>query len=115
MAVGEMAAVGKIHTENLIAVLNCREIDSHVRLCPAMRLDVRVFGAKQLLGTIDCRLLHNIGPFAASVVTLTWIALGVLVGEDGTHRFENGFTDEVFGGDQFKSICLSRYFVVDSF
>ena len=45
---------------------------------------------------IDCRLLNDVGPFAAAVVTLSGIAFGVLVGENRARSFEHCFADEVF-------------------
>ena len=82
MAVRQMAAVREIHSQNLIAILNRREIDRHVCLRAAVRLHVGVIGAEQFLRAIDRRLLDDVGPFAAAVVTLARIAFGVLVRED---------------------------------
>src|SRR5687768_17360685 len=41
MTVREVASVGQTHTENLIAILNRREIDRHVCLRATVRLHVR--------------------------------------------------------------------------
>ena len=46
MAVGEMAAVGEIHGEDFVAGLQHGEINGHVRLRAAVRLDVDVFAPK---------------------------------------------------------------------
>jgi len=99
MAVRQVATVGKIHAQHGVARLQGGHVDGDVCGGAGMRLDVGVFGAEQLLGAIDRELLDLVGVFAAAVVTLAGIAFGVLVGEDGAHGFENGFGDEVFGGD----------------
>src|SRR5688500_18302419 len=82
MTVREVASVGQTHTENLIAILNRREIDRHVRLRATVRLHVRVIRAKQLLRAIDRRLLDDIGPLTTAVITLPGITFGVLVCEN---------------------------------
>ena len=82
MTVCEMAAVRKVHTQNLIAILNRGEIDRHVCLGAAVRLNVGVIGAKDLFRAIDCRLFDDVGPLAAAVVTLLRITFRVLVRED---------------------------------
>ena len=41
-----------------------------------------MFGAKELLGTVSCQVLDDVGIFAAAVITLSGIALGILIGED---------------------------------
>ena len=49
MAVGEMAAVGEVHGQDLVARLEHGEVDGHVRLRAAVRLDVDVFAPKSCL------------------------------------------------------------------
>ena len=90
-----MAAVRKIHPEDLIAVLNRREIHGHVRLRAAVWLHVRVIGPEQFLRAIDRGLLDHISPFTAAVVTFTGIAFGILVSEDRTHGFEHSFANKI--------------------
>ena len=115
MAVRQMAAVRKVHAQNLIAILNRGEVDGHVCLRAAVWLHVGVLSAKQFLGAIDRRLLHHVSPFAAAVVTLLRIAFSILVGEDRAGGFEHGFADEVFARDQLQAVCLARDFVIDGF
>ena len=113
MTVSEMAAMRKIHAQNLIAVLNRRQVNGHVCLGAAVWLHVGVLSAEYFFRAIDRRLLDHIGPFAAAVVTLLRIAFGVLVCEHRTHCFEHSFTDKIFGSDQLESVRLARNFVVD--
>ena len=79
--VRQMSAVRQTHPQNRVAVLNRREIDRHVRLRTAVRLDVCMIGAKQFFRAIDSGLLDDIAPFAAAIVALAGIAFGVLVRE----------------------------------
>ena len=99
MSVRQMSAVRQIHPQDLIAVLNCREIHGHVRLRAAVRLHIRVIRAKQFLRAINGSLFDDIRPFTTAVIALSGITLSVLVGENRTSSFEHGFTDEVLAGD----------------
>ena len=99
MAVRQMPAVRKVHAQDRVAVLDRREIDGHVRLRAAVRLDVGMIGAEQFLRSIDCGLLDYVGPFTAAVVALAGIPFRVLVGKYGAHRFQHCFADKVFAGD----------------
>ena len=95
----QVASVREVHSQNLVAVFERRQIHRHVRLRSAVRLHVRMVCAKQLLRAIDGRLLDHVGPFAAAVISLARIALGVFVGEHRAHRFEHCFADEIFAGN----------------
>jgi hypothetical protein len=46
VAVSQVATVRKIHPEDLISVLDCSQINRHVRLRTAVRLHVRVIGTE---------------------------------------------------------------------
>src|SRR6185436_5519206 len=108
-----MSTVRKIHSQDLIAVLNRSEIHRHVSLRATMRLNVGVIGAKQLLRAVDGCLLDYIGPFTPAVIPLAGITFGVFVCENGAGSFQNCFTDEVFRSDEFESIRLPCNFVVN--
>src|SRR5437867_3801092 len=97
MTMSQVAAVGKIHAENLITILYRSQVNRHVCLCAAVWLDVGVVGAEEFLGSIDCLLLNDISPFATAVVALAWIAFSILVCKYGSGSFEHGFTDKVLG------------------
>ena len=78
-----------------------------------MRLDISMFCPEDLLRTIDRSLLHDIGEFAAAVVTLARITLGVLIRKDRSHRLEDGFRDKIFRSNQLETVRLPRNFVID--
>ena len=64
---GEMAAMGEIHRQDLVARLEHLEIDRHVGLRAGVRLHVDVVAAEELLGAIDRELLDDIDVLAAAV------------------------------------------------
>src|SRR5260370_1813003 len=76
-----------------------------------MRLNVGVFRAEEFFGAIDRELFDLVRVFAAAVVTLARIALGVLVGKNPSHGFENGFGDEIFRWDEFEAGGLAPGFL----
>lgn len=75
-----------------------------------MRLDVGVFCAEQLAGSIPRQIFDDIDIFAAAVVASSGVAFGVFVGEDGAGGFHDSGAGVVFGGDQFESVDLSAAF-----
>ncbi len=113
MAVRQVAAVGKIHSEDCVVFLQGGHVDGDVRGGAGMRLDVGVFRAEELLGAVDGQLLDFVGVLAATVVALAGIALGIFVGEDGAHGFEDGFGDEVFRGNEFEAGGVAAGFVAE--
>ncbi len=76
-----------------------------------MWLDVGVFCAEQLTGSIPCQVFDDIDIFAAAVVASSGVAFGVFVGEYGTGGFHDSGAGVVFGGDEFEAVDLSAAFV----
>jgi hypothetical protein len=72
VAVREMAAMGQIHRQHLVAGLEHGEINGHVRLAAGVRLDVGVFRAEQFFRAVNGELLHDVNVFAAAVPALSW-------------------------------------------
>ena len=91
MAVGQMAAVRQVEAHDGVAGREHGGVRGLVGLRAGMRLHVGVLGAEELLGAIARQVLHDIGEFAAAVVALAGIALGVLVGEDAAGGFQHRF------------------------
>ena len=106
MAVGQMAAVREIHGENFVARFNRREIDSHVRLRAAVRLNVRVLGPENLFRPIDRQLFNSVDIFTTAVPTFSGITFGVLVCEHAALRLHHGGTGEIFRCNQFDIFTL---------
>ncbi len=112
-SMGKMAAVRQIHAEHCIAMLNEREVDSHVRRGAGVWLHVGVLGAEKLLHTVLRQRLGDIDPFASTVISLAGISFGVFVGEHRALRLEHGLADEVLAGDQLDLVVLAMYLAGD--
>src|SRR5436190_3503472 len=108
-----MTPMRKIHAQDLIAVLNRREIDRHISLRTAVWLHVGVVCTKQLFRTVDRSLLDYVSPFTPAVVTFTRIAFCILVCEHRASSLEHGLAHEILRGNEFEAIGLPRYLVVD--
>ena len=107
VAVCEVAAVREVHAEDGVAGLERGHVNGDVGLRAGVRLHVGVLGAEERLGAIDGELFGFVRDFAAAVIALAWIAFRIFVGEDRTHRFENGFRDEIFRRDEFEAGSLA--------
>src|SRR4051794_4265733 len=114
MAMRQMPAMRKVHTQYLIAIRDCGEVDTHVCLGAAVRLNVCMLCTKEFLSPINRRLLDHVNKLTSSVISLFRITLGVLVRKNGAHCFEHRFADEIFRGNQFQSVALTRNFIVNS-
>ncbi|MCY1530662.1 hypothetical protein D9M68_658580 [compost metagenome] len=112
-AVGQVAAVGQAHAEDGVAGVQQGQVDGAVGLGAGVRLDVGVVGAEQLLGAVDGQLFDNVDVFAATVVTLARIALGVLVGQLGALGLHDLRAGVVFRGDQFDMVFLALGLAAD--
>ena len=86
-----MAAVIEFQAHRRVAGRQQGEVGRDVRLRARVRLYVGVIRAEQRLRPLDRELLDNVDKLTAAVVALARIALGVLVGQDGTHRRQYGF------------------------
>jgi len=113
VSVREVAPVRQVHAEHRVAGLQEREVHRHVRLRARVRLHVGVVGSEQRLRPIHGEALDDVGELAAAVIPLARVPLGVLVGEDGPGRLENGPADEVLRRNELKSRRLAPDFVAD--
>ena len=83
-AVGQVAAVRQAHRQHGVAGLDEGAVRGEVGARPAVRLQVGVLGAEQLLGALDAELLGPVDDLAAAVVAPAGVALGVLVATAST-------------------------------
>ncbi len=109
VAVGEVAAVGEIHGEDLVAGLEHGEINGHVRLRAGVRLDVGVLGAEDFLRAVDGELFDDIDVFAAAIPAFAGVAFGVFVSEQRSLRLHHGGRGEVFRSDQLDVVALAVF------
>src|SRR6185312_12951759 len=106
-AVGEVAAVGEVEAEDGVAGLEGGEEDGHVGLGAGVRLDVGVFGAEQFLDAVNGHALGHVHEFAAAIVALAGIPLGVLVGEARTLGSHHGRARVILAGDHLEAVLLA--------
>jgi len=109
----EMPPMGKVHGEDRIPGLQSSGIDRLIGRRTRMRLHVGMFGAKSRLGPLDRQPLDLVHHFAAAVVALARVSLGVLVGEHGPHGFEYRGRGEVLGGYQLDVPPLPGQLLLD--
>ena len=86
---GQMTAVGKIHAEHHVAGLQHGKIDRRVGLRAAVRLNVGVFGVKELFCTVAGNVFGYVHILAAAVITTSRITLGVFIGQRGAHGLQH--------------------------
>jgi len=115
MPVGQVPAMGEVHGQDPVAGSEDAEIDRHVRLAPAVRLDVHMVGTKKFFRPLDRECLHDIHKFAASIPTAAGIALRVFVCQAGPLRFHHRTAGEILGGDEFDVFELAPMFMGNGF
>ncbi len=103
---GEMAAMGEVHAEDLVSRAKHGEEDRHVGRRPGVGLHIRVFGAEELAGPLDGNALDGVHVAAAPIETPARIAFGILVRQKGPLRLKDILIDVVLGGDQDKVVLL---------
>ena len=109
-AVGQVAAFGQAHAHDGVARLQQGEEHRLVGLAAAVGLHVGEVGAEKLLGALDGQGLDDVDVFAATVVALARIALGVLVGELRALRLHHGRRGVVLAGDELDVLFLAAVF-----
>ncbi len=106
-AVREVPAVRQGEAHQRVARLHERVERGGVRLCAGVRLDVGVLGPEELLRAVDRELLDDVDVLAAAVVALARVSLGVLVGQDGALRLQDGLGHEVLRRDHLQRALLA--------
>ena len=114
VAVGEVAAVGKIEAENGVARLQHRGVGRGIGLRAGVRLHVDVLAAKELARAVAGEVLDDVGILAAAVVAASGVALGIFVGKDRAGRLQHCLRDEVFAGNHLQPFVLAESFLVNS-
>jgi hypothetical protein len=72
-----------------------------------MRLNVCVICAPQLASTLTGDILYLVNEFASAVVTLTGIALCILVGENAARCKKNCLGNDILGCDKLDVALLT--------
>ena len=110
---GEVAAFGEAHAHDGVAGLQEGHEHRLVGLRAGVGLHVGGLGAEQRLDAVDRQLLDDVDVFAAAVVALAGIALGVLVGELRALRLHHRRAGVVFRRDQLDVVLLALVFFLD--
>ncbi len=113
VSVGQVTTACQIHAHQGVPGLENREVDGHVGLSAAVRLDVDVLGAEQLPGALDRQALSHIHILAPTVIPPPRVTFGILVRHHAASSLEDRLADEVLGGNQFDGLVLSPAFVGD--
>ena len=107
-AVGQVAAVGKVHAHDPVARFEDAEVGGHVGLRTRVRLDVDVLGTGEERDRPFLRKpLGDIDELAAAVVALAGQALGVLVGQPGTLGLHDRGRHVVLARDELDLVVLA--------
>ena len=112
-AVREMAAVGQVEGEHGVARLDGGEVDGRVGLAAGVGLHVDVLRAKDGLEPVAGEVFHRIDEFAAAVIAVAGVALGVFVGEHAADRLHDSGAREVLAGDHLQPFLLPGLFRSD--
>jgi hypothetical protein len=67
-----------------------------------------MLGTEELFQTVAGKILCHIMEFAAPIVSLAWIPLGIFVGHYGPHGLEYCTGNEIFRSDQLKAVMLAE-------
>ena len=101
-AVGEVAAVREVETEDGVTRFEQRGHGRRVGLRPRVGLHVGGLGAEQRLHPVDRQPLDHVDVLAAAVVAPARVALRVLVGEHRALRLHDRDGREVLRGDHLQ-------------
>ncbi len=111
VAVGQVAAVGKVQPHDFVTRIEDGEINGHVGLGAGMRLDIGVLGIEKLFEAVTGQVLGDIDKFTAAVVSFAGISLGILIGHNAAGRLQDGLGDKVFRGNEFQLGVLAVGFL----
>lgn len=111
-----MATVGQIQAHEPVV----RPHDGLIRLqvgratAQALNVDTPLLGVqtKGLEGARLAEQLDRVDVLVTSVVTGTWVTLGVLVGHGRTERVEDGAGCDILGGDEEDGLALALDFLL---
>src|SRR5260370_8967950 len=94
MPMRQVAAMGEIHSQNHVVLLERGHIDGHISGSARVSLHVGVLRAEEFLRAIDRQLLDLVGVLATAVVAFSRVTLGVFVGKTPSHPFRPASPNE---------------------
>ena len=111
-SVRQMSAVGETHAHHRITRFKQRKIHRSIRLRTGMRLNVGVLRTEKLLRALAGDVLDHIHIFAAAVIAMSGIALGIFVRQMRTDRRHHCGAYEVFGSNQLNMVALTSKLII---
>ena len=105
--VAQVTAVAQVQTHERVAGFQTGHEHSHIRLCAGVGLYVHVLGVVELFEPVAGDVLRDIYHLATSVITVTRVALRVLIGQHAAHGFQHLVAHEVLAGNQLNTFCLT--------
>jgi hypothetical protein len=105
-----MSAVSKIHRKNLITGIEKSKKCRKICVSSAVRLNVRMVSSPELASTLTCDILYLVNKFTAAVVTLTGIALSILIGKNSACCKKHRLRNDILGCDKLNITALSAEF-----
>src|SRR5690606_38524659 len=106
-AVGQVTAVVEREAENGVALASEGVQHGGVGRGARVGLDVGEVRTEERLGALDGEVLGNVDLLTTAVVATAGVALGVLVGENGSLRLKNRQGNEVLRGDHLEETALA--------
>jgi len=103
-----MPSVRQSHCEHRVTRLKQGEVCSHIGLGATVRLDVGVFGSKELLGSVNSQLFDDVDVLAPRIVSLRGITLSVLVCEHRSLSLEDGRRRVILCGNEIDVRALPQ-------
>ena len=110
-AVREVSAVRKIHAQNGIARLQHGKIHACIGVCAAVRLDVGMIAAEQLLDALARQVFHDVHVLTAAVIALAGQTFGIFIGQVAARRCHHRGGNEIFARDQLDIVPLAVEFL----
>src|SRR5699024_8640725 len=108
--VRKVAAFGQAHAQYRVARLEDSHVHTLIGLRAGVWLYVGGFSTKELLESVDGKLLNDINVLAPAVITSARIAFGVLVGQLGSLCLHDSRAGVVFRGNQLDVLLLANIF-----
>ena len=114
-AMRQVPTLLEVHPQNRIAWFQKRKIYRLIGARAAVRLDIGVFSAEKLFGTINRQALHHVHTLTSAVVAFRRITFSILIRQHAAGSAEHGFADEIFRRDQLDVGLLPAEFRQDGF
>ena len=105
--------MSQIQTHKLVARLEACHEHSHVGLCARVGRHIGILGTENLFQALNGQILALVNALAATIITVTRITLGLLVGKAASHGLHNLVADEILTGNEFDTMLLAQMLALD--